>query len=231
MNLSVMIQDRPSLFRAALVRLLGAEPGVSVDAVVATGAELLELAVDAPPDVIFVEIPTGPSDVIALLKRLSDLGSAIRLVGIGRPSERQHLGALCQGPLPPTAPFADLLRAAGIAESAPNLQERPPELDSGVTGPLSGRELRILSLLSAGQTTAQIAERLLLSHRSIRSSRERLLAKLDAQSAAQAVAAGIRHGFAQPQQHGGFRARIRGHPIVRHAGCCGKHIRTHSPAW
>ena len=60
---------------------------------------------------------------------------------------------------------------------------------------LSERELEILSLVSGGLDSKEIAGELFLSHETVRTHMTHALAKLGARSRAQAVAVAIRNGL------------------------------------
>jgi DNA-binding NarL/FixJ family response regulator len=191
----VMIQHRIPLFRESLGRLLQAQPGISVVIEVATSKALIErIAVDAA-DIAFVEVPITAIDRIEL-ERLSE--GPLRLVAVGPTSYRQHLSSSWLGPVRPTASFLHFARTAGLWAVATAPAGLPPEVTPGARGNLTDREMRILALLSNGYTTLQVASRMEVSPRSIKSAREKIRAKLEAQSTPQALAAGIRQGLLHP---------------------------------
>jgi DNA-binding NarL/FixJ family response regulator len=59
---------------------------------------------------------------------------------------------------------------------------------------LSHREIEVLQSVAAGETNAEIADRLFLSEETIKSHLRRILQKLNARSRAQAVAEAFRQG-------------------------------------
>lgn len=69
---------------------------------------------------------------------------------------------------------------------------RRPAAAAGPTRGLSPRELEVLSLLAEGLDQSEIAERLVISPKTVSTHIERILAKLDAHSRAQAVAIAYR---------------------------------------
>jgi DNA-binding NarL/FixJ family response regulator len=200
--ISVVVQDRLTFFREALACILAAEPGLHVARQVEGAEQLLEVTSAAAPDVVFLEVQSTPWEIEVLLEDLAGLGGPPRLVGVGRPAERRGLHRLDGRLLARTAPAEDFVRAAGVEPSAVGADQTPLDFSHVADQGFTERELRILSLLGAGWTTVQISERLQLSPRSIRGIRERVLAKLGAQSSAQAVAEAIRRGLLGPGSDG-----------------------------
>jgi two-component system response regulator DegU len=200
--ISVVVQDRSTFFREALACILAAEPGLHVATQVEGADQLLDATRTTTPDVVFLEVQSTPWEVAALLEDLARLSVPPRLVGVGRPAERRGLHRLDGRLLARTAPAEEFVRAAGVEPCVDAAHQTPLDFSQIAEQGFTERELRILSLLGAGWTTVQISERLKLSPRSIRGIRERVLAKLGAQSSAQAVAEAIRRGLLGPGSDG-----------------------------
>lgn len=102
----------------------------------------------------------------------------------------------------------DLARIAGaispgddaVVAAGPKRPSPPGRRTSGGVGgaQLSGRELEVLELLMAGIGTRAIAERLFLSHHTVRNHAQSILRKLGVHSRLEAVSVARREGFQPP---------------------------------
>ena len=70
--------------------------------------------------------------------------------------------------------------------------------DDSSARPLSRREADVLQLMADGASTQEIAERLHLSHHTVRNHVQHIFARLGAHSKLEAVAIGLRRGLVAP---------------------------------
>jgi DNA-binding NarL/FixJ family response regulator len=78
-----------------------------------------------------------------------------------------------------------------MAELIAHLRQRPTPQGSDLTA----RELELLRLIAAGESTAAIASQLYLSVHTVRNHVARILTKLQAHTRLEAVAIAVRHGL------------------------------------
>jgi DNA-binding NarL/FixJ family response regulator len=95
------------------------------------------------------------------------------------------------GARPAAAIVARRLRERGVRGVPRGPRPRPRENPAGLTG----RELEVLGLLADGLRNAQIAERLVVSRRTVDHHVSAVLRKLDAPTRGAAVAQARRRGF------------------------------------
>jgi DNA-binding NarL/FixJ family response regulator len=75
-------------------------------------------------------------------------------------------------------------------------RRRRPSLPAGLTG----REAEVLALVAAGRTNREIAEALVLSHKTVARHLSNIFVKLEVTSRTQAAAYAFEHGLATPQR-------------------------------
>lgn len=161
--LRTAVQDRRRLVREVLATLLAAEPAVSSVTCVATLDELSGAVAQGELDVVVLSAPDDPpqawSRASLRVHRLTDVTPATDIVA-----------AVC-GYLDPVEPAA--------RESRNTLE------GSGI---LTQRETEILSRVSEGMSSLQVATSLGISARTVENHKQRIFAKLRVRSQAHAVA-------------------------------------------
>ncbi|MDQ6728180.1 MAG: response regulator transcription factor [Actinomycetota bacterium] len=206
----VALCDDHAVVRRGLQLILEAEPDLVVVGVAGGVAEAVVLAEATKPDVFVMDLglPDGSGiDAIAELRRVSpatqvliltvhddvaylrsafaagaagyvvkeaadtELVDAVRQVAAGRRYVHPTLGAAL---LAPTEPDSAIPGA-------------PAALLSGPGGELSEREVEVMRFMAMGLTSAEIAERLYVSVRTIETHRAHIHQKLDVRNRAQLV--------------------------------------------
>jgi DNA-binding NarL/FixJ family response regulator len=204
-SIRVLISHGDGLARKALRDALH-EAGISVVGQCADTGQAATLAVRCAPDVVLVDGALPPGGGLAAMRTLATAAPRSRVVLLAS-SDADDTGllALSQGAagyLPREIELTSLARAiegvvmgeAAISRSmAARLIECVRELSAGLSGmrpvqsPLTTREWEILEFLKAGDSTARIAEELILSPDTVRSHVQNILRKLKVHSRAEAV--------------------------------------------
>jgi DNA-binding NarL/FixJ family response regulator len=177
-------------------RVVGCAPSL------AAGVDLVR---QTKPHVLVSDYRLGDGDVPSRLgEMLSASPDTKVLVFTGWPDENSFLEAMSAGAsgfldkASPFEEFVDAVRrvAQGDVVVAPRFL---PALTGRAThndaARLSRRELEVLQLLSDGLSTAEVAERLILSVNTVRNHITHLLAKLGVRSRLEAVNVGVRQGL------------------------------------
>lgn len=180
----MVIQDRSRLYRDSL-RLLLQHHGLIVTAV-ATPGELT--AMPGAVSAFVLEGDGVPWDVGAVAADLRRRHGDVRILATAARARHRHPSSDVVM-VDRHAPSAALARAVHGDAPAPT---RP---EAAAAAMLTARELQVLSLISGGFTTAQIAARLTLSIKTVEGKRQALFTKLGVQNQAAAVAAAIRAGL------------------------------------
>ena len=211
----VLAADDQRVVREGLAMLLGLLPDVEVVGTAADGEEVLALAAELRPDVILMDLRMPRMDGVEATRRLRERDPAVKVVVLTTyADDRSVLDALRAGALgylTKDAGAAEIQQAlhrvaGGQAALDPAVQLHLVEAiaDGAPSGPspaplpdgLTPREAEVLTLIAAGLSNAEIAERLVVSEATVKSHVNHMLAKIGARDRAQAVAYAYRHGLA-----------------------------------
>ena len=224
----VLVIDDHEVVRLGIQGLLNDASDIEIVGNATSAAEGLEAAHRLKPDVAIVDLKLPDMTGLDVIRRLGESQRSTRSVVVSiygddpYVTEALRLGAA--GYVLKEAGAAEIVRA--IREAAqgrrylsPPLSERAIEayLRSGepVSGPVAGltpRELDTLMLLGQGLRTAEVAQRLSLSPRTVESHRARVMRKLGLKSQAQLVRFAHENGLAAPKDPplSGNRANAEG---------------------
>jgi DNA-binding NarL/FixJ family response regulator len=211
----VLAADDQRVVREGLAMLLGLLPDVEVVGTAADGEEVLALAAELRPDVILMDLRMPRMDGVEATRRLRERDPAVKVVVLTTyADDRSVLDALRAGALgylTKDAGAAEIQQAlhrvaGGQAALDPAVQlhlveaiaDGPPSGSAPGSLPdsLTPREAEVLTLIAAGLSNAEIAERLVVSEATVKSHVNHMLAKIGARDRAQAVGYAYRHGLA-----------------------------------
>jgi len=221
----VLIADDQRVVREGLSMLVGLIDDVEVVGAACDGAEAVRLAHAYRPDVVLMDLRMPDLDGIAATGLLRERLPAARVLVLTTYADQDAivpaLRAGARGYLTKDASAEQIeaaIRAvhAGQTYLDPAVQERlvaaviarPPSPDpAGPAGPggqppdgLTTREAEVLALLAAGLSNAEIAQRLYLSHATVKTHINRIFAKTGARDRAQAVRYAYQHGLTTPAE-------------------------------
>ena len=221
--ITVAIVDDHPIVRAGLRTVLAAAADVAVAAEGTTGADALRLAAERRPDVLLLDVNLPDLNGAEVTRRLHAAGvpTAILVLTVHADSqtvfgllEAGAAGYVLKDEALETLP--DAVRAVARGESwlspaiarqvltravkAPGPSrtsgaEEPPPTDPALAS-LTPRELEVLELLAQGLDNAAIAERLVLTTRTVQNHVSNVYGKLGATSRTEAALLAIRAGLA-----------------------------------
>ena len=217
----VLIADDQRVVREGLSMLVGLIDDVEVVGAACDGAEAVRLAHAYRPDVVLMDLRMPDLDGIAATGLLRERLPAARVLVLTTYADQDAivpaLRAGARGYLTKDASAEQIeaaIRAvhAGQTHLDPAVQERlvaavirsPDPADHAGTGSrpppdgLTTREAQVLALLASGLSNAEIAQRLYLSHATVKTHINRIFAKTGARDRAQAVRYAYQHGLATP---------------------------------
>ena len=217
-KIHILIADDHPVFRFGLRALLNAMPDTEVVGEVTSGEEVLALAPSLRPDVILMDINMPGVNGIEATRRIRETNPDIRILMVTMLEDDSVFAAMragARGYVVKGAEPAEVLRAIravadGEAIFSPAIAERlmhyfatPPTAPSDVTQSagtplfpdLTEREREVLALIAQGLTNSAIAERLVLSPKTVRNYITEIFSKLQVADRVQAIIRARNAGF------------------------------------
>ncbi|GAA1717193.1 response regulator transcription factor [Fodinicola feengrottensis] len=212
----VVIADDQRVVRDGLSFLLSLIDGVEVVGTAADGGEAVGQVAALDPDVVLMDLRMPHMDGVEATRRVRRDHPRTQVVVLTTYADDSSvlsaLRAGARGYLTKDAGAEEIGRAvhrvaSGSADLDPEVQARLLDMLPGEhaaapttrTGPapdgLTDRELEVLSLIAAGLSNTEIAERLVVSEATVKTHVNHLFAKTAVRDRAQAVAYAYRHGL------------------------------------
>jgi DNA-binding NarL/FixJ family response regulator len=206
MSIRVMVVDDHPMWRDAVERDLVAA-GLEVVAVAANGREALARFPAARPEVILLDLQIPDPDGVAVTAVVAQQSPETRVLILSASGEQADVLAAVKagatGYLVKSASREELLEA--VRRAAEGVPVFTPGLAGLVLGefqrddseqtPLTERETEVLKLVAKGLSYRQIAERLVLSHRTVQNHVQNTLRKLQMHNRVELTRYAIEHGL------------------------------------
>lgn len=209
----LLIADDHPMFRFGLRALLQTEPGFEVVGEAQTGEEALELAATLEPDIILMDIQLPGINGIQATRRILERHPRIGVLIITMFEDETLFAAMrarAKGYLLKGAQGEEVLRAIravangeaifspAVARRLTQLFTTAPSARLGQTFPdLTPREEEILHLMAQGYANQAIAERLIISSKTVRNLISSIFSKLQVADRAQAIVRAREAGLGQ----------------------------------
>ena len=192
----VIVDDHPAV-REALVSRIGRQPDLEVCGEAADMGEALRLIADTQPDLVVIDISLKTGSGIDLIKRIKDRNDSVRMLVWSMHSETLYAErALRAGALgyinkdQATDKIVEAIRRVldGTVFLSDAMAEKMlhrsvgggrKEVTRSPLDALADRELEVFRLIGQGVKTAEVAERLHLSVKTVETYRDRIRQKLD----------------------------------------------------
>jgi DNA-binding NarL/FixJ family response regulator len=214
MAIRVLLADDHNLVRGGVAQILALEPDIAVVAEAADGAQAYAEAIRLKPDVVLMDLDMPRvSGFEAISRIVAAVPACVIIVLTYSADERDIAEALRRGArgyllksLDPSA-LAEQIRKAVRGEApmsgavtrilCDRRREEPPvpAEPAGGHGPLTTRELQIVSLIARGATNREIGQQLFLAENTVKNHIKNILAKLQVENRAQAVAWAMGQGL------------------------------------
>src|SRR6266542_1873570 len=211
----VLLADDHPILRSGLRLLLSAEPDLEVVGEANNGLEAVEQTQLVKPDVVVMDIAMPGMSGLEATRRIGQLETGARVLILTVHAEEQYLLPVVQaggsGYVLKSQADTDLLDAIRAVHRGEVFLDPPAqkmlledyldrvkagkEIDSYQT--LSEREREVLKLTAEGYTAQEIADRLVLSPKTVDTYRQRVMDKLNLHHRAELVKYALRKGLLQ----------------------------------
>ncbi|MFM8771351.1 MAG: response regulator [Candidatus Kapaibacterium sp.] len=197
-SIRVLLVDDHELVRTGVRTLLSSEADIDIVAEAADGGQAVELARRTRPDVVLMDIKMplmSGYEAVAFIKRELPQTSVMMLATSGEEEViRKALDVGADGYLVKDVLPEELIMAvrsvglgervlSGTAQRALEMAKKP--VSGGGDGlPLTKRERQIVTMVTSGFTSQQIADHLSISRRTVETHRARIMGKLGVNNAA-----------------------------------------------
>ena len=218
MSIRVLLADDQALVRGGLRKIVEGEADMSVVAEASDGAEAVDAAARAKPDVAVLDIRMPRMDGIEATRRIvARAGDDVRVLMLTTFGLDEYvyeaLRAGASGFMLKDAPPEELVEAVRVvatgaallspavtrtvieefARRSPGTADPPREVDE-----LTEREREVLTLLTRGRSNAEIAADLFVSEATVKTHVAHVLMKLGVRDRVQAVIYAYESGLVQP---------------------------------
>lgn len=211
-NIRILIADDHAIVREGLRALLATEPDLDLVAEASDGIQAVTKARALKPDVILLDLMMPRMDGVEAITEIKKDWQEARIIVLTSFSDDEKvfsairngaLGYLLKDSTPQDLLHAIHTVANGEGFLSPSIASKvmreinqPPKLPP-TKDPLTEREGEILQWVAQGLTNDQIAEKLVVSERTVRTHVSNILAKLQLANRTQAALYALREGIAK----------------------------------
>ena len=206
-RIKVLIVDDHAVVRQGLRTFLGMLPDIQIVGEAASGAEAVEAAGKAGPDVILMDLVMPVMDGVEATRRIRAANPDAKVIVLTSFAEDDKIfpairagaaGYLLKDVKP--AELVDTIRAVARGESrlAPDITRK---ILSGIAGAgrgqppqeqLTGREAEVLA---RGRSNKEIAAELFIAEKTVKTHISNILSKLDLSDCTRAAVYAVKHGY------------------------------------
>jgi two-component system response regulator NreC len=213
-KIHILLADDHSVLRSGLRALLSIEPDFDVVGEAGTGREAVQQAQKLKPDVIVMDISMPEMDGMRAAEEIQRLGLTSKVVILTVHAEEEYLFKTLRvgasGYVLKSAADTELIDAIRTAHRGdvflyPSAVKkllgeylRGRSGDGGEYDTLTSREMEVLKFTAEGYTNHEIAEKLVISPKTVDTYRQRIMEKLNLHHRAELVRYALRRGLLTP---------------------------------
>lgn len=210
-KIKIVLADDHVVLRSGLKLMLNAQKDMEVIGETGDGEATLELLADLQPDVLLLDISMPGLDGLGVLNRMQAEFPKIKVLVLTMHDDEEYVKKVlsqgAKGYILKRAADVELLEAIRAVYRGEIYVDRAltdilvrqafPEhyAQKQESEPLSDREKEILQLVAMGYTNKQIAERLVISIKTVESHKAHVKEKLDLKGRAELVRYAVEHGL------------------------------------
>lgn len=208
----IILADDHKIVREGIQRLLEEEAGLQVVATAADGLETVRLVDAQPPDVLIVDLMMPGINGLEVTRQVAQRYPQVRIIILSMHADEAYvieaLRSGAMGYVLKESGHVDLLAAirevqagrrylsAPLSERAIDAYVSSAQQTSGnAYDSLTTREREVLQLAAQGHTAAEIAQRLIISPRTVETHRANLMQKLGLRSQAELIRFALQRGI------------------------------------
>jgi two-component system response regulator NreC len=211
-KIRLLLVDDHEIVRAGLRMLFMAEDDLEIVGEVGSAEEALHAVRKVEPDVVLMDVALPGMSGIEATRRIKEANPHVAVLALTMHEDEQYffemLNAGASGYMPKRAAPDDLVSAIRVVSRGevylyPTLakllvKDFLERTDSGperVTDILTPREREVLTYIAEGHTNREIAEALIISHKTVDRHRENIMRKLNLHSRVELVKYAIEKGL------------------------------------
>lgn len=197
-----LLADDHHIVVEGLREILNTMDNISVVGVANNGIELLRLAQSIPAELAILDINMPEMDGLACARKLKSAFPKMKILFLTMYHDRSFLNEMISA-------GADgcVLKTGGTTELREAIQRLVNDKsyfdsladfkkeDEKLTVPLSTREIEIIKLVAAGQSSTQIAEQLFISEHTVKTHRKNIFKKLGINHVSQLTTIAVNRGW------------------------------------
>jgi len=211
LGIKVLIADEHTLMREGLRSILTREDGVEIIGEASSGLGVLELCLEAVPDVVVMDVAMEDLNGVEATRRLRQRHAGVRVIALASHNDgrlmAEMLRAGASGYVLKENAYTELSRALdavsrGSTYLCPGAAGKAAEIIQDTEAPrgsawdvLGDREREVLQLLAEGLTSAEIAGKLHIAPNTVETHRRNIMRKLDLHNVVELTRYAIREGL------------------------------------
>ncbi len=210
-TIGILVADDHVLFREGLRKILELEEDIKIVGEAGDGAEALGLADRLKPDVILMDISLPGPNGIRITRQIKKRHRKVYVIMLSMYEDTAHImesfQAGASGYVIKTRPSGELIQTIrsvfreGVS-IPPTIEHKllkglrkPDFLSRTKRVNITKREVRVLRLVASGNTNKEIAQKFLISEKTVKNHLNHIYRKLKVKNRAQAVVEALKRGY------------------------------------